>query len=244
MEPAADFTATGISKRFGSQLVLDNLTLKVPEGMTLGLLGPNGGGKTTLLRILLGLLPADSGDARVAGEPSMDISPQLRGRIGYVPQSPAQFRWLTGKAMLSYVGAFYPTFDAEYAHALLDRWQVPLKMRIAAMSPGHQQRLSIVRALAPRPRLLVLDEPIASIDPGTRLAVIDELLAQQRDRKLTTIVSSHITGDLRRFCSHFAVLSRGGIVLHESTDALAERLRASSPGVEPDFDAALATWIP
>jgi ABC-type dipeptide/oligopeptide/nickel transport system ATPase subunit len=68
---------------------------------------------------------------------------------------------------------------------------------------GQQQRLSIVRALAPRPRMLVLDEPIASIDPGTRLAMIDELLAQQRDRKLTTIVSSHITGDLRRFCSPF-----------------------------------------
>jgi ABC-2 type transport system ATP-binding protein len=174
----------------------------------------------------------------------MDMSPELRGRIGYVPQSSEQFSWLTGKAMLSYVGAFYPTYDAEYARVLLDRWQVSLKTRIGAMSPGQQQRLSIVRALAPRPRLLVLDEPIANIDPATRLAVIDELLAQQRERKLTTVVSSHITGDLRRFCSHFAVLARGGIVLHESTETLLARLRASNPGVEPDFDAALAGWLP
>ena len=241
--PGAGFRAEGVCKRFGSQRVLDNLSLEVPEGVTLGLLGPNGAGKTTLLRVLLGLTAADSGDVRVRGESSIRMSPELRGRIGYVPQSPAQFPWLTGKAMLAYVGAFYPTFDVEYARALSDRWQVSLKTPIVALSPGQQQRLSIVRALAPRPQLLVLDEPIASLDPGTRLAVIDELLAQQRDRRLTAIFSSHITGDLRRFCSHFAVLARGKIVLHERTAVLTEQLRTKSPGVELDFDVALSQWM-
>lgn len=226
------FHARGIRKSYGGRVVLDSLTLEAPLGCALGLLGANGSGKTTLLKILLGLVRADAGDAHVAGERSSQLSADVREKIGYVPQWPAQFTWLNGKAMLDYVASFYPRFDREYADALIERWKVSLRTPIAALSPGQQQRLSIVRALAPRPDLLVLDEPIASLDPATRIAVIEELVAEQSRRPLTVIFSSHITGDLRRFCSHFAVLAHGKIAILERTDALQEFVRVALEGPE------------
>jgi ABC-2 type transport system ATP-binding protein len=230
---SSGFHAQGIRKAFGKHVVLDGLDLDVPIGCTLGLLGSNGSGKTTLLKILLGLLPLDTGASCIAGEPSNSLSPRLRERIGYVPQTSASFTWLSGKAMLDYIAAFYPTFDREYAENLTERWKVSLKTPIEALSPGQQQRLSIVRALAPRPNLLVLDEPISSLDPPTRIAVIEELLAEQARRPLTVIFSSHITSDLMRLCSHFSVLAGGKIaVTMRSGDIDAN-----------DFDKAVSQWM-
>jgi ABC-2 type transport system ATP-binding protein len=118
----------------------------------------------------------------------------VRARIGYVPQIPNQFAWLTGRAMLRYLAAFYPRFDWTYTDALIERWKISLKTPIGLLSPGQQQRLSIVRALGHRPDFLVLDEPIAALDPATRMAVIDELSSEHRARGVSVIFSSHITG--------------------------------------------------
>ncbi len=226
------FLARDLRKSFGKHAVLSGLTLEVPQGHAVGLVGANGAGKTTLLKILLGLIRPDGGEARIAGEASSELSPAVRGRIGYVPQAPVQFSWLTGKSMLDYVGAFYPTYDSEYANALVERWKVSLKTPIGLLSPGQQQRLSIVRALAPRPEFIVLDEPIASLDPATRLAVIEELAAERKHRSLTILFSSHITGDLRRLCSHFAVLAGGKIAVLERTDELERQASAQSTDLE------------
>lgn len=226
------FSARGVRKSFGSRVVLDGFTLAVPQGCVLGLLGANGSGKTTLLKILLGLIPADAGEAAMAGEPSGALSEAVREKIGYVPQSPGQFGWMNGKAMLDYIGAFYSRFDYEYAHALVERWKVSLRTPINTLSPGQQQRLSIVRALAARPELIVLDEPMASLDPATRIAVIEELMAEKRRRSFTVIFSSHITGDLRRFCSHFAVLADGKLAVMERTSELENLQRSILEGDE------------
>jgi ABC-2 type transport system ATP-binding protein len=229
---AEAFKAEVLSKSYGRRRVLDGLNLVIEPGETIGLLGSNGSGKTTFLKTLLGLLTADGGRSAIAAEPSQALSAATRARIGYVPQTPNQFAWLNGRAMLRYLSAFYPEFDWTYTDELVQRWKVSLKTPIGLLSPGQQQRLSIVRALAPRPDFLVLDEPIAALDPATRMAVIDELLNEHRLRGISIIFSSHITGDLERLCSRFVVLAGGKIALDESTETCRSLVRISIIGAE------------
>jgi ABC-2 type transport system ATP-binding protein len=207
--------AANIVKSYDGRRVLDQVSLAVPRGAIVGLLGANGSGKTTLLRVLLGLLPADSGTARIEGADVRALPEAARARIGYVPQSSDLFTWLTGSLMLRYVGSFYPAHDAEYAQALAARLQVSLKTEIALLSPGQQQRLSFVRALSARPDILILDEPMAALDPAARMAVIEEILRATRERAITVVVSSHLIHDLERYCSHLAIMESGRIAVHE-----------------------------
>ncbi len=151
MTETAAVTARGLKKIFNRQSVLDLLDLTIERGEAVGLLGANGAGKTTLLKLLLGLLPVDGGRCTVLGELSSSLSSGVRGRLAYVPQSPGQFPWLTGLSMLRYVSSFYPSFDWGYAQDLAARWKLALATQIGVLSPGQQQRLSIVRALATRP---------------------------------------------------------------------------------------------
>jgi hypothetical protein len=125
-------------------------------------------------------IAVDSGHCELLGETSPALSSDARERIGYVPQSPGQFPWLSGQAMLRYISAFYPRFDWSYARELAGRWKVALHSPIGVLSPGQQQRLSIVRALATRPDVLILDEPIASLDPDPVDAFVAAEVARVR----------------------------------------------------------------
>ena len=221
----------GLTKSYRRHSVLANLDLQVESGAAIGLLGANGSGKTTLLKILLGLLESDHGTRVILGESARELSAQARTRIAYVPQTPNQFFWLSGRAMLKYIAAFYPSFDWDYAKDLSDRWKVSLRTPISVLSPGQQQRLSIVRALATGPELLILDEPIASLDPATRIAVVDELIRLRSERRLTLLFSSHITGDLERLCTGFAILAGGRIA---TTGPIGDFRRLVRTSVEGD----------
>jgi ABC-2 type transport system ATP-binding protein len=222
----------GLQKSYGRRRVLSGLDLTVERGAAIGLLGANGAGKTTLIKAILGLVPMDSGRSTVLGDTSAALSPEVRARLAYVPQSPSQFPWLTGRAMLKYVSSFYRTFDWDYVHDLASRWKLALRSVIGVLSPGQQQRLSIVRALATRPDVLILDEPIASLDPATRIAVIDELISEQAKRSITVVFSSHLIGDLERLCSKFAVLSAGRIAVLEEVNWFRGLVRVSLQGDE------------
>jgi ABC-2 type transport system ATP-binding protein len=240
MTENASITARGLKKVYGRRRpVLDQLDFTVGRGAAIGLLGANGTGKTTLLKCLLGLVPVDAGRCELLGEPSLLLSSAARGRIGYVPQAPGQFPWLSGRAMLRYIAAFYPVFDWPYARELAARWKLALRSPIGVLSPGQQQRLSIVRALATRPDVLILDEPIASLDPATRLAVIEELISERARRPLTVIFSSHLIGDLERLCSQFAVLANGRIAVMEDVAWFRQLVRANLESEEEQL-AALA----
>jgi ABC-2 type transport system ATP-binding protein len=237
----AAVAARGLKKGFGRRAVLDGLDLTIEPGESIGLLGANGAGKTTLLRSLLGLLPVDAGRCSVLGEPSSALPPSTRARVAYVPQTPGQFPWLSGKAMLRYVSAFYPVFDWDYVQDLAARWKLALRTPIGVLSPGQQQRMSIVRALATRPDVLVLDEPIASLDPATRIAVIDELISERARRPVTILFSSHLIGDLERLCSKFAILVSGKIAVMDTVAWFRSLVRV---GLEGDEPALVRTTIP
>jgi ABC-2 type transport system ATP-binding protein len=227
------FELRNVTKSFLGNAVLRDLSWQVASGSIVGLLGANGAGKTTLLKILLGLIPPDAGVAAILGADAQALPPEVRERVGYVPQAPNLFGWLTGKAMLRYVGSFYPRYDAARADAIAQRLQVSLKTAIQVLSPGQQQRLSIVRALATRPDVIVLDEPMAALDPAARLSVIEELQRARNERPLTIIVSSHIINDLERYCSHLAIVESGRIAAFESMEVFGNFVRVTVRGEEP-----------
>ena len=215
-------TARGLGVAFGKQRVLDGLDWAIASGRVVGLLGRNGVGKTTLIETLLGLRESDTGEATLFGQPAQAIDDAARARIGYVPQRSDLFEWLTPAQLLAYFRSFYPRWDESKVEGLLGRWEIARDKPIGRLSGGQQQRLSIVRALAHRPELLVLDEPVASLDPAGRRDFLRELVEQVVDRRTTVLVSTHILSDLERVALDVAFLAGGRIALEAPLDELLE----------------------
>jgi ABC-2 type transport system ATP-binding protein len=205
----------GLTKRFGPVLALDGLDLDVPRGSIFGLLGPNGAGKTTTIRILTGLAHATSGRAEVAGIDVRDDRPEARRRIGYLDQDPRFYGWMKGRELLELCGRLAGLDGA----ALRDRVTAALartgladagKRRIGTYSGGMRQRLGIAQAVLHEPELLILDEPVSSLDPEGRrdlLALIESLRGGA-----TVVVSTHVLADVERICDRVAILDRGRLV--------------------------------
>ena len=212
----------GLKVSFAAQRVLDGLDWSLPAGRVVGLLGRNGAGKTTLIETLLGLREPDAGTARLFGQPSQALPDDVRARIGYVPQRSDLFEWLTADQLLAYFRSFYPRWNTAKVDGLMSRWDIARDKPIRRLSGGQQQRLSIVRALAHEPELLVLDEPVASLDPAARRDFLGELVDQVIDRRTTIVFSTHILSDLERVAVDVAFLSGGRIALHAPLDELLE----------------------
>jgi len=212
----------GLSVSFGAQRVLDGLDWQLPTGQVVGLLGRNGAGKTTLIEALLGLREPDAGQALLFGHASQALPDAVRARIGYVPQRSDLFDWFTADQLLAYFRSFYPRWNQNRVDALMSRWDIARDKPIGKLSGGQQQRLSIVRALAHEPELLVLDEPVASLDPAGRRDFLSELVEQVVDRRTTIVFSTHILSDLERVAVDVAFLTDGRIALHAPLDELLE----------------------
>jgi ABC-2 type transport system ATP-binding protein len=211
-----------IVKRYQGNSVLNGITLSLPPGSILGLVGRNGAGKTTLIRILLGLLVPDSGTAAVLDEPSLTMTDSARTRLGYVPQEPEALGWMRVGDMLTFVGSFYPKWDHQYVADSLLRWNVAPSRPLTKLSPGERQRVALIRALAPRPQLLVLDEPAAALDPVARRDLLRELALRGGESGATVLFSTHIVSDLERVASHVACLHDGRLIVNTAMDSLKE----------------------
>ena len=212
----------GLTVSFGKQRVLDGLDWSLPAGRVVGLLGRNGAGKTTLIETLLGLREPAAGQAQLLGEPALALGDDARARIGYVPQRSDLFEWLTADQLLAYFRSFYPRWNTAKVDGLMSRWDIERDKPIGKLSGGQQQRLSIIRALAHEPELLVLDEPVASLDPAARRDFLGELVDQVSDQRTTIVFSTHILSDLERVAVDVAFLSGGRIALHAPLDELLE----------------------
>jgi ABC-2 type transport system ATP-binding protein len=214
--------AQGLTVSFGALRVLDGLDWSLPAGRVVGLLGRNGAGKTTLIETLLGLREPTAGQASLFGQPSLTLSDDARARIGYVPQRSDLFEWMTPDQLLAYFRSFYPRWNTAKVEGLMSRWDIPRDKTIRKLSHGQQQRLSIIRALAHDPGLLVLDEPVASLDPAGRRDFLGELVEQVIDQGTTIVFSTHILSDLERVAVDVAFLNGGRIALHAPLDELLE----------------------
>jgi ABC-2 type transport system ATP-binding protein len=229
---------SSVSKHFGARQVLDRLDWQIAPGQVVGLLGRNGAGKSTLLESMLGLREIEGGSARLFGENVAALSDDIRARIGYVPQKSDLFEWLTPLQMLDYFKAMYPRWNDAKVASLLARWGIGPAMQdkpIGQLSGGEKQRLSIVRALAHDPDLLVLDEPVSALDPLGRRDFLRELIDNVIERGTTVVFSTHILTDLERVALEVAFLKDGKIALQGEMDGLLERTRrVTGPGTVLD----------
>lgn len=211
--------------------VLDRLDWQLLPGQVVGLLGRNGAGKTTLLETLLGLREADAGRVQLFGQDVLQLDDAARARIGYVPQHSDLFEGFTPAQLLAYFKSFYPRWNEAKVEGLMSRWDIRRDQPIRKLSGGQKQRLSIIRALAHEPDLLVLDEPVASLDPAGRRDFLRELVEQVLDRGATVVFSTHILSDLERVAFNVAFLTGGRIALQAPLDELLEQVRAFTGSV-------------
>lgn len=222
----------GVTLRYPKgPVVLNGLDWQLLPGQVVGLLGRNGAGKTTLLETLLGLREPEAGRIALFGQDAARLDDAARARIGYVPQHSDLFESFTPAQLLAYFRSFYPRWNEAKVEGLMSRWDIDRDKPIRKLSGGQKQRLSIIRALAHEPDLLVLDEPVASLDPAGRRDFLRELVGEVLDRGATVVFSTHILSDLERVAFNIAFLSQGRIALQAPLDELLEQVRAFTGSV-------------
>jgi ABC-2 type transport system ATP-binding protein len=230
----------GLTRDFGSFRALDHVDLVVPSGSIFGFLGPNGAGKTTTLRLVAGLAAPTDGRIRILGQDTREASDQARSRIGYLPDVPGFYPWMTGPEWLMLTGRLYGMTRAERAERAeavlswmgLDRRLGPIK----SYSRGMKQRLGIAQALLHGPALLLLDEPTSALDPLGRKEVLDAVAALRG--RTTVFFSSHILADVERVCDAVAILNHGRLVARATLEELKQRGPARPMVLEIHGDAA------
>jgi len=198
--------------RAGKDFELRDLALKVREGSIYGFLGPNGAGKSTTIKLLMGMLRPRSGQISVLGLRAPEQMPRILADVGYVPERPHLYPFLTVEAAVNYHAAFFPSFDMPYAAELLDQFNLPRSRPVRALSKGESGKLHMLLVLAQRPKLLVLDEPTDGLDPVVRRDVLSALLDFCSQGSTTVFISSHLVHELERICDWVGVVDKGRLV--------------------------------
>jgi ABC-2 type transport system ATP-binding protein len=226
-----------LGRRYGKVWGLRDCTLEVPAGAIVGLVGPNGAGKTTLLEMITGLLEPTEGQVSVFGQASRAHHAATLARVGYVAQDHPLYRDFSVADMFRLGAAMNPRWDRELAQARVDALGIPLKRKVRQLSGGQRAQISLTMALAKRAPLLVLDEPVSSLDPIARLDFMREVMAAAVGTGLTVIISSHVVSELERLCDWLIVLACGHLQLAGPADDLiaAHRL-LTVPRATPDAD--------
>jgi len=231
--------ASGLGKAFGTKQVLKDISFDVSPGDVVGVLGKNGAGKTTLLEVMLGFTPPTSGGIQVFGDESLRMSGDIKSRVGFVPQQDELLDQLTVADQLRVIASFYPRWDFALIDRLCTEWGVDVNARIKGMSVGERQKLSILLAFGHQPELLILDEPVASLDPIARRQFLEQLLTISTDGQRAIVFSSHIVSDIERLANRIWILKEGRLDWQGDLDSLKEsivRLHIRGSGEElPQF---------
>jgi ABC-2 type transport system ATP-binding protein len=231
---------TRLVKTFGDAVALDGIDLAVPHGSVFGFLGPNGAGKTTALRILTGLARPTAGEARILGVSVSTAGNVVRSRIGYLPDVPGFYPWMTAMELVEFAGRLFgiePTTLRGRAESLLEMAGLAdVKSKVGGFSRGMKQRLGIAQALINAPSVLLLDEPTSALDPIGRREVLD-MIASLRGRT-TVFFSTHILADVERVCDTVAILDRGRVVANAPIGELTRRAAVDRIVIEVEGDPA------
>jgi ABC-2 type transport system ATP-binding protein len=233
-------TCENLHFSYSFKSILQDVNLAIPHGAVVGLIGANGCGKSTLLRCLVGLQSPQQGQVHLFDIPALEMDDTVRERLGFVAQSADLFPWMTVEKHIKMIGQAYPKWRERRAIELALRLRLPMGREVSQLSGGDQQKLAVVLALAHQPDLIILDEPVSSLDPMTRRDFmrslfqdarplfsdsVDEVNDSEPDYAPTIIISSHLLSDLERVVSHVAFMRDGQIQLFEEWDAVLEFIR-------------------
>src|SRR5712692_7247015 len=198
--------------RAGKSFAIQDLDLSVPAGSIYGFLGPNGSGKTTTIRLILGLLRARAGTIRVLGDAIPLRAPAVLARVGFVPEQPHLDPTLTVSETMRFHAAFYPTWDSDWAARLLRTFELDPDRLFGKLSKGQKGKVMMLLALAQRPELLVLDEPTDGLDPVVRRDMLSALIDYVSQHGASVFISTHLVHELERMCDWIGVMDNGRLV--------------------------------
>jgi ABC-2 type transport system ATP-binding protein len=213
-----------VTKRFGNNLALDRVSFEVPPGVVFALLGENGAGKTTAIRLMLGLAEPTAGEVRVLGLDCLRDGLEIRRRVGYLSERPALYEWMTAAEIGWFTAGFYADGFEQRFHTLVTDFRVPLGRRLSALSKGMRAKVALSLAMAHSPELLILDEPTSGLDTMVRREFLESMIDIAAEGR-TVLLSSHQIGEVERVADIVAILHAGRLLVLEPLDELKRTTR-------------------
>lgn len=210
--------AKSLSKSYFKKKALDDLNLNIPEGQVLGLLGPNGSGKTTFIKILSGILSQSKGDIIIDGH---EPSPYTKSVVSYLPDKNYLYKWMTVNDAIVFFKDFYSDFDEVKAYELLTFMKLDKNSKVTSLSKGMSEKLNLTLVLSRKAKLYVLDEPIAGVDPVAREKILDAII-NNYNKDSSMIITTHLVRDIERIFDHVSFISKGKIILSGNAEELRE----------------------
>jgi ABC-2 type transport system ATP-binding protein len=221
-----------LTKYYGGRKVVDHLDLRVPRGCVYGLLGRNGAGKSTTLKMITGMVRPDQGRVELLGEDLETLAPQTRGRIAYLAEGHPLYTWMTIRQAVAFTTSFYAGADRGLVYQILDHFALSPKSKIGRLSKGQRAQVSLALALAPDPELLILDDPTLGLDTNVRRDFLESMIQIIQRRGRTILFSSHVLGDVERVADRIGVMVDGVL----RVDCPAEHFKRSVRKVVAEFD--------
>jgi ABC-2 type transport system ATP-binding protein len=211
---------SAVTKQFKSHKATDALSLQFKSGSTVGLLGPNGAGKTSCLKMMIGLLRPTAGSVSIFGWDVFSEGPKVRQQIGYVPEDPWLYPWMTVRQVIRFASAMYDRWSVALAEDLLVNLGLPPDRAVKNLSKGMRTKAALLVALAHRPRVLILDEPMSGLDPLARDELIEILVKWRGEDTECIVLSSHQIDDVTRLANEVVILNAGKLLIHAPVDDL------------------------
>ena len=211
-------STVGLTMRYTNKLALDKLTLDLPQGKIVGLLGPNGSGKTTFIKLAAGLLTPTEGTITICGQ---SIGPATKAIVSYLPDRPYFSRQMTVAQQLDFFQDFYADFDRSRAETMLDALGIRLDAKFRTLSKGTQEKVQLVLVMSRRAKLYLLDEPIGGVDPAARDYILNTIISNY-DPSATIPISTHLISDVERVLDEFIFLYQGNVVRSGNADETRE----------------------
>jgi ABC-2 type transport system ATP-binding protein len=214
-----------LTKHYGGQRVVDSLDLRVPQGSVYGLLGRNGAGKSTVIKMLMGMVQPDSGRATLLGEDAATLAVATRARIAYLAEGHPFYGWMTIEEAVRFTRSFYPRWNDTLVDQILDHFELRRRQKFRRLSKGQQAQVSLALAVAPDPELLVLDDPTLGLDTVVRRDFLESLIQIIQRQGRTILFSSHILGDVERVADRIGIMVNGVLRVDCRTETFRESVR-------------------